>query len=51
MDWISSFFGFFLEQFANAANIVDLRFNLHKVVLICIALLLVLSFGLAKSKR
>ena len=51
MDWISSFLGFFLEHFATAAQVVDRNLDLPKVVIVCAALLLVLSFALAKPRR
>jgi hypothetical protein len=51
MDWISSFLGFFFEQFANIADMVDRHFDLPKVVLVCAAILLVLAVGLAKPRR
>jgi hypothetical protein len=51
MDWVSSFLGFFFEQFTNVADIVDRHFDLSKVVLVCAALLLIFALALAKPRR
>jgi hypothetical protein len=51
MDWISSSLRFLLEQFAHAAQQVDLYLDLPKVVIVCAAVLIVLSLTLANSKR
>jgi hypothetical protein len=51
MDWISAILGFFFEQLANVADMVDRHFDLPIVVLVCAALLLVFAFALAKPRH
>jgi hypothetical protein len=51
MDWISAFWGFFFDQLANAAQLLDRHVDFRGVVLVCVAVLLVLSLALANPRR